>query len=89
MGLPHPDFGEAVVAAIVPEPAVSDRPELAELVRQEARKPLSNYKIPKSLQITDELPRNAMGKVLKATLRANYEGLFGGPDASVPRNLQE
>jgi acyl-coenzyme A synthetase/AMP-(fatty) acid ligase len=78
-----------VVAVIVPEPGVSDLVELAELVRQEARKQLSNYKIPKSVQISDELPRNAMGKVLKAMLRANYEGLFGGPNASFPRNVQE
>jgi malonyl-CoA/methylmalonyl-CoA synthetase len=89
VGVPHPDFGEAVVAVIVPEPGVSDLVELAELVRQEARKQLSNYKIPKSVQISDELPRNAMGKVLKAMLRANYEGLFGGPNASFPRNVQE
>jgi malonyl-CoA/methylmalonyl-CoA synthetase len=73
IGVPHPDFGEAVVACIVPAPGTSaSEADLRLALRAE----LAAFKIPKRIVILPDLPRNAMGKVQKATLRKTYEGLF-------------
>ncbi|HEY1393215.1 MAG TPA: malonyl-CoA synthase [Methylibium sp.] len=72
---PHPDFGEAVVAIVVPKPgAALDEDELiGQLKRQ-----IASYKVPKRLFVVTELPRNAMGKVQKKLLREQHQSLFGG-----------
>ncbi len=71
IGVPHPDFGEAVMAVVVPEGRVDlDALGLA------AAQQLADYKRPKRYELVDELPRNAMGKVQKAALRARFEGAF-------------
>ncbi|MDX5351354.1 MAG: AMP-binding protein [Paracoccaceae bacterium] len=73
IGLPHPDFGEAVVACLVPAAgAVLD--EAA--VRAALRDRLAAFKIPKRVLVMAEFPRNAMGKVQKAELRKTHAGLF-------------
>ena len=70
IGVPHPDFGEAVVAILVPKPGHSLNPDTL----AEALKPrLARFKHPKFYQIMSELPRNAMGKVMKAELRKNWK----------------
>lgn len=69
IGVPHPDFGEAVIAVVVPRAGV--RPEAGELIA-EVKKNLANYKVPKQLHFVEELPRNAMGKVQKAALREKF-----------------
>ncbi len=72
-GVPHPDFGEGVTAAVVGVPgAVLSEPEIISAVR--AR--LAGYKLPKRIVFVDELPRNAMGKVQKNALRATYASLY-------------
>ena len=69
IGVPHPDFGEAVVAVVA-----GDLDEALLVVA--ARGSLAAYKVPKRVIIVPELPRNAMGKVQKAELRKQYSGLF-------------
>ena len=71
IGIPHPDFGEAVVAVIVP--AASGAPDEATVVSY-ARAQLANFKVPKRVHFVEELPRNAMGKVQKNLLRERYSG---------------
>ncbi|MFT3672797.1 malonate--CoA ligase [Aestuariivirga sp.] len=73
-GVPHPDFGEAVTAAVVANPgaALDEAAMIAAL-----RKDLAAFKCPKRILVLDELPRNAMGKVQKAVLRDKWKGLFG------------
>ena len=73
IGLPHPDFGEGVAAAIVPEPG-ADPDEAALLGALKDR--LARFKQPKRLFVLDALPRNAMGKVQKAELRKRYAETF-------------
>ncbi|HEY8572388.1 AMP-binding protein [Phenylobacterium sp.] len=70
IGVPHPDFGEGVVAV------VTGHGDEAALIAQ-ARRQLAAYKAPKRVLFVDELPRNAMGKVQKNLLRERYGGLFG------------
>jgi malonyl-CoA/methylmalonyl-CoA synthetase len=73
IGVPHPDFGEAVVAVVVPEPGV--RIGEAEIQAALADK-LASFKRPKRVFLVPELPRNTMGKVQKNVLRERYRDLF-------------
>ena len=69
IGVPHPDFGEAVTAVVVPRPgAVLDESRLLAHLKTQ----LANYKVPKRVHVVDDLPRNAMGKVQKAHLRERF-----------------
>ncbi|MFI0845969.1 malonyl-CoA synthase [Mesorhizobium sp. IMUNJ 23232] len=73
IGLPHADFGEAVTAIVVLEPGGS-LTETAVLKALDGR--LAKYKLPKRVLFDAALPRNTMGKVLKADLRKKYEALY-------------
>ncbi|MDB5431755.1 MAG: matB [Caulobacter sp.] len=72
IGLPHPDFGEAVAAVII-----GTGSEAA--IVAAARERLAAFKAPKRVFFVDELPRNAMGKVQKNLLRETYAGAFTPP----------
>lgn len=69
IGIPHPDFGEAVMAVVVPRTGakLDAQAMIATLKTQ-----IANFKIPKRLEIVADLPRNAMGKVQKNILRQQY-----------------
>jgi len=71
IGVPHPDFGEGVVAVVI------GQGDEAALIA-EARNRLAAFKAPKRVMFVDELPRNAMGKVQKNLLRQRYADLFSG-----------
>ncbi len=71
IGVPHPDFGEAVVALVVGEEGLSSRHLLDALTDRLAR-----FKHPKRILFVPELPRNTMGKVQKAKLRALHQNAF-------------
>jgi malonyl-CoA/methylmalonyl-CoA synthetase len=72
IGVPHTDFGEAVVAVLVCRgPRLSERDISAALFGKLAR-----FKQPKAVVCVDALPRNAMGKVQKNELRVRYATLF-------------
>lgn len=73
IGVPHPDFGEGVVAVVVPVPGQA--PDERALIQALGQK-LAKYKLPKRIQWVDELPRNSMGKVQKNLLRQRFAGLF-------------
>ena len=70
VGVAHTDFGEAVTAVVVRTPG-SDRPSEKDVIAAlKAR--LANFKVPKQVHFVEELPRNAMGKVMKNVLRDSY-----------------
>jgi malonyl-CoA/methylmalonyl-CoA synthetase len=72
-GVPHPDFGEGVTAAVVAKSgAVLSEDAIIELVK--AR--LARYKVPKRILVVAELPRNAMGKVQKKALREMFAAIY-------------
>lgn len=73
IGLPHPDFGEAVFAVLTPRKGVTLDP--AAVLAQIAGN-LARFKQPKAAVVVADLPRNTMGKVQKNLLRADYAGWF-------------
>lgn len=72
IGVPHPDFGEAVTAVVKRKPGSAGPDEAAVIATVKAT--LANFKVPKRVHFIDELPRNAMGKVQKNLLRDAYAG---------------
>jgi long-chain acyl-CoA synthetase len=69
IGVPHPHWGEAVKALVVPRAGA--RPAAADLIAF-ARGRLAGYKLPRSVDFVAELPRTPSGKVLKRELRDRY-----------------
>ena len=69
IGVPHPDFGEAVVAVVV---ADRDPGDLAGALGVR----LAGFKLPRHVERVSVLPRNAMGKVQKVELRERFAHLF-------------
>ncbi|MBD2341405.1 AMP-binding protein [Calothrix sp. FACHB-156] len=65
VGVPDPEWGERVCAALVLQP---QRQLTLESFRNWAKEQLAVYKIPTRILIVEELPRNAMGKVTKPTV---------------------
>ncbi|MFT4822444.1 MAG: malonyl-CoA/methylmalonyl-CoA synthetase [Halioglobus sp.] len=68
IGIPHVDFGEAVVAVVV---ADGNAPTAAEVIAR-CKTQLANFKVPKRVELIDAMPRNAMGKVQKNLLRERF-----------------
>jgi len=73
IGVPHPDFGETVVAILVPEKGAA--PDMAQ-IEAAVTEDLARFKHPRRMIVLDALPRNTMGKVQKNVLRETYGGLF-------------
>ena len=73
VGVPHPDFGEAVVAVLVAKPGATLN---GAALTAELKNRIANFKVPKRVFIESELPRNQMGKVQKNLLRERHKGLF-------------
>ncbi len=68
VGVPDEQYGERVVALVVPKPGhdlTSDE------VRAFCREHLAHFKVPSTVEIRRELPRNPGGKVIKSLLRSN------------------
>ena len=69
VGVPDADFGEVGVAVVVAKPGVTLDPQA---VIAQIKSQLANFKVPKRCFVVDDLPRNAMGKVQKNSLRNQY-----------------
>lgn len=73
IGVANADFGEQVVAVVVIEPTNKSLNALSsEAIIDHCKRYLANYKIPKRIEFTEKLPRNAMSKVQKNVLRERY-----------------
>jgi malonyl-CoA/methylmalonyl-CoA synthetase len=71
VGVPDDDFGEAAVAVVVPKPGAKlDGGEIIRTLKAQ----IAGFKVPKRIHFVSELPRNAMGKVLKEELKARLQG---------------
>ncbi|RJF97974.1 malonate--CoA ligase [Noviherbaspirillum saxi] len=71
IGLPHPEFGEAVIAVVVTktDTALDEHDVIAYLKSR-----IANFKVPKRVFFVHDLPRNTMGKVQKNVLRDQFKG---------------
>ncbi|CAM3498427.1 malonyl-CoA synthase [Bordetella sputigena] len=69
IGVPHPDFGEAVVAVVVPRAGAALDPAA---IQNELKGRIANFKVPKRVHVAEQLPRNTMGKVQKNVLRETF-----------------
>ncbi len=76
IGLPHPDFGEAVTAVVISDS--ENKPGEADVLTKLTKR-LAKYKCPKKILFVESFPRNAMGKVQKNVLREKYEMLYEQP----------
>ncbi|MGD9863955.1 MAG: AMP-binding protein, partial [Pseudodonghicola sp.] len=72
IGVPHPDFGEGVVAIVVPEGEGTTPEAIAAALDGQ----LARFKQPKKIVMVDALPRNTMGKVQKKALRDTYSDIL-------------
>ena len=75
IGVPHPDFGEAVLAVVVLDETNDkdiDESKLIITLKQQ----LAAYKVPKRIFQINELPTNVMGKIQKNVLRDQYQSVF-------------
>ncbi|RYE78385.1 MAG: malonyl-CoA synthase, partial [Oxalobacteraceae bacterium] len=71
IGIPHADFGEAVVAVLVLDAGAGAAPDEAAIITA-LKGRIANFKVPKQVHFVDELPRNTMGKVQKNVLRSRF-----------------
>jgi long-chain acyl-CoA synthetase len=71
-GIPDDEFGEQVRAAVVVSDGVERGDALASELTAFCRAELAGYKVPRSFDFPDELPRTATGKLLKRILREPY-----------------
>jgi acyl-CoA synthetase (AMP-forming)/AMP-acid ligase II len=69
IGVPDDKWGEVVVAYVQPRPGVTVHPAALEALTAQH---LSGYKRPTSFLVVDALPKNAVGKIDKPSLRAAH-----------------
>lgn len=69
IGVPDEEYGEAVCAVVVP---AGDTCPSADSLREWARDKLASYKLPRRVEVVEELPRNPSGKVLRREVRAPF-----------------
>jgi long-chain acyl-CoA synthetase len=71
-GIPHEDWGEEIKAVVEPIPDVTGDDALTEDLLAFCKDKLAKFKTPKSIDYTDELPRDPNGKLYKRKLRDPY-----------------
>jgi acyl-coenzyme A synthetase/AMP-(fatty) acid ligase len=78
LGAPHPVLGQAIVVVAV---ASKPSPTVAADLLAACRRDLPTYMIPAHVEWRDELPRNANGKLDRASLAAHFQQHFSGTGA--------
>jgi len=81
VGVPHPDFGESVVAVLVPQSMdiandAAKKDQLIQAAEKAVADSLARFKHPRHFALVERLPRNAMGKIQKNSLREEFAKLF-------------
>ncbi len=76
IGVADDRFGQRLVAFVVLRPGASATPEV---LKQHVRDNLAGYKVPREVVVVDQLPRNAVGKIMRNVLRERPEAATGRP----------
>ena len=71
-GIPNEDWGEEVKAVVEPAEGYGASPELEAEILAFCADKLARFKTPKSIDFTDEMPRDPNGKLYKRKLRDPY-----------------
>jgi O-succinylbenzoic acid--CoA ligase len=72
LGRPDPEWGEAVVARVVLRPGARlTAGSASEVLRHHCASLLAPFKVPKTVELVDALPRGATGKLLRRELRTS------------------
>ncbi len=71
-GIPHPDWGEEIKAVVEPADGVAPSDALTEELLAHCAERLARFKLPRSIDYTDEMPRDPNGKLYKRRLRDPY-----------------
>lgn len=71
-GIPHPEWGEQIKAVVQPTPGTTRGAELTEELLAYAGTRLARFKLPRSIDYVDQLPRDPNGKLYKRRLREPY-----------------
>jgi long-chain acyl-CoA synthetase len=72
IGVPNDEFGEEVKAVVVANDGVTADDELRTTLAAYCRENLAGFKVPRSIDFVDELPRTGTGKIQKAKIRDPY-----------------
>jgi long-chain acyl-CoA synthetase len=76
IGVPDPDWGETVLAAVQVRPGVVADDRLAAELMEHCREHLARYKCPRRIDFVDSLPRTDAGKLYKRRLRDQYRAAY-------------
>lgn len=68
IGIPDEAYGNRIAAFVKLIPGYKARPDLPSAILAETAEHLAPYKLPKELSIVDEIPKNAVGKILRSVL---------------------
>ncbi|MGH3435659.1 MAG: acyl-CoA synthetase [Sciscionella sp.] len=79
-GVPHEEWGEEIMAVVQPAEGVQPGDELTAELLAFARERLAKFKLPRSIDYCDQLPRDPNGKLYKRTLRDPY---WAGRDSAI------
>lgn len=82
-GVPNEDFGEEVKAVVQPVQGVNADEHLARRLDEYAKEHIAGYKVPRSIDFREELPRLPTGKLYKRVLRDEYWGEIGDSEGNV------
>jgi long-chain acyl-CoA synthetase len=72
IGVPDAEWGEMVLAVVEPQEGIVPSDDLARELTEHCRTHLANFKCPRRIDFTDQLPRHDNGKLYKERLRATY-----------------
>lgn len=72
IGVPDPEWGQRAVAIVQPEPGVATGSPLVDRLVAHCRSALAGYKVPRTVEFTEQLPRTGSGKLLRRELRDAY-----------------
>ena len=78
IGVPSEEWGESVMAVVVPKTVGSSTPLSVADVEGFARTQLAGYKIPRVIEFVDEIPKTGSNKILKRALRERFAAVESG-----------